>query len=96
MIPLALLFIWQLIKFIMLIANSKKDKEIEAVTLTLEEEKQKAIEEEVDIDSETEIIETHRTRMRVRDTDAGRAIQQQVEELRQLLAAYRAGLIKER
>lgn len=55
----------------------------------------KAISEEVDIDSETEIIETHRSRMRVRDTDEGKAIQQQIEELRELLSAYRTGLIKE-
>lgn len=56
---------------------------------------QKAIAEAADIESETEIIETHPVRLRVKDTDEGRAIQQQVDELRQLLAAYRAGLIKE-
>ncbi len=44
-LPLALLFIWQIYKFIMLLAENKKDKEIEAVTLNLEAEKQKAIEE---------------------------------------------------
>lgn len=40
-IPLALLFIWQLYKFIMLLAESRKEKEIEAVTSSLEEEKKK-------------------------------------------------------
>lgn len=44
-LPLALLFIWQLYKFIMLLAENKKDKAIEAVTSSLEEEKEKAIEE---------------------------------------------------
>ena len=59
------------------------------------ESMQKAVLEESDIDSETEIIESHPVRMRVKDTDDGRAIQQQIDELRTLLAAYRAGLIKE-
>lgn len=44
-LPLALLFIWQIYKFIMLLAENKKDKAIEAVTSSLEEEKEKAIEE---------------------------------------------------
>ncbi|KYZ75775.1 fructose 1,6-bisphosphatase [Anaerosporomusa subterranea] len=59
------------------------------------ESMQKAISEELDIDSETEIIESHPTRMRVKDTDDGREIQRQIDELRELLGAYRAGLIKE-
>jgi len=44
-IPLALLFIWQLYKFIMLLADNKKQKAVDAVTSNLEEEKQKAVEE---------------------------------------------------
>ncbi|MDU4961262.1 MAG: fructose-1,6-bisphosphatase [Sporomusaceae bacterium] len=56
---------------------------------------QKAIAEEMDIDSETEIIETHPVRMRVGDTDDGKQIQCQIDDLKQLLAAYREGLIKE-
>lgn len=59
------------------------------------ESAQKAIEEELDIDSKTEILETNYKRIRVRDTDRGRTIQQQIEELDLLLKAYRAGLIKE-
>ena len=35
-------------------------------------------------------------RIRVRDTDLGRNIQRQIDELRALLDAYRGGLIKER
>ena len=59
------------------------------------ESAQKAIEEELDIDSKTEILETNYKRIRVSDTDRGRTIQQQIEELDLLLKAYRAGLIKE-
>lgn len=35
-------------------------------------------------------------RMRVRDTDKGRELQSQIDELMELLYAYRRGLIKER
>jgi fructose-1,6-bisphosphatase-3 len=56
---------------------------------------QKAIEEEQDIHSRSEIVETTKTRIRVKDTDLGREMQQQINELQQLLHAYRVGLIKE-
>jgi fructose-1,6-bisphosphatase-3 len=56
---------------------------------------QKAIEEELDIHSKTEIVETNYTRIRVKDTDLGREMQQQIHDLQQLLHAYRIGLIKE-
>jgi fructose-1,6-bisphosphatase III len=56
---------------------------------------QKAIEEEQDIHSKTEVVETHPTRLRVKDTDLGREMQQQIHDLQQLLHAYRVGLIKE-
>ena len=59
------------------------------------ESTQKAIEEERDIHSKTEIVETKNTRIRVKDTDLGREMQQQIKELQQLLHAYRVGLIKE-
>lgn len=59
------------------------------------ESARKAVEEEIDIDSETEIIESHPIRMRVKDTDHGRAIQEHVEALEDLIYAYREGLIKE-
>lgn len=59
------------------------------------ESTQKAVSEELDIDTETEIIYTHPFRMRVRDTDRGRLIQEQIDELHALLNAYREGLIKE-
>jgi fructose-1,6-bisphosphatase-3 len=59
------------------------------------ESTQKAIEAELDIDSDTEILETKQTRLRVKDTDEGREIQEQVANLQLLLKAYRSGLIKE-
>jgi fructose-1,6-bisphosphatase-3 len=59
------------------------------------ESTQKAVSEEIDIDTETEIIHSHPLRMRVRDTDRGREIQGQIDELQALLHAYREGLIKE-
>lgn len=60
------------------------------------ESQQEAIEKEVDIDSDTRILETQQTRLRVRDTDEGRKIQQKIEALQELLNAYRAGTIKEK
>lgn len=59
------------------------------------ESTQKAVSEELDIDSEMEVIHSHSYRMRVRDTDRGREIQSQIDELQALLHAYREGLIKE-
>ncbi len=55
----------------------------------------KAVSEELDIDTETEIIHTYPRRMRVRDTDRGLVIQELIDELKDLLHAYREGLIKE-
>ena len=59
------------------------------------ESTQKAVSEEVDIDSETEIIHTHPHRLRVKDTDRGTEIQNQIDDLQALLHAYREGVIKE-
>jgi len=59
------------------------------------ESTQKAVSEELDMDTETEIIHGHPDRMRVRDTDRGREIQEHIDELQALLHAYREGLIKE-
>ena len=56
---------------------------------------QKAISEGIDIESETEIIETHPVRMKIKDTDEGKAIQEQIEDLKRLVSAYKTGLIKE-
>jgi len=55
----------------------------------------KAVAEERDMDSVTEIIETHPVRLRVRHTDQGKQIQHRIDQLQNLLEAYRAGLLKE-
>ena len=54
-----------------------------------------AIVNERDIHSSNKFIEQFPVRLRVRDTDHGREVQQKIEDLRELLAAYRAGTIKE-
>ncbi len=59
------------------------------------ESTQRAVSEELDIHSETEIIHNYPIRMRIRDTDHGRILQEKIEELEELLHAYREGLIKE-
>ena len=48
-----------------------------------------------DIKSSTQIVEMMGRRIRVRDTDRGRQIQEQIKELRSLLYAYRHSIIKE-
>lgn len=54
---------------------------------------QDAVRNGSDIVSTTEIVELSEHRMRVRDTDKGRQIQGQINELMELLYAYRQGLI---
>lgn len=49
-----------------------------------------------DIVSTTQIVEMNSDHLRVRDTDIGRELQQQIDELELLLYAYRNGIIKER
>lgn len=49
-----------------------------------------------DIVSTVEIVELNSNRVCVRDTDIGRDLQGQIDELRMLLAAYRKGIIKEK
>jgi fructose-1,6-bisphosphatase-3 len=60
------------------------------------ESTQKAIEEELDASPQSETLEICPVRKRVKDTELGREIQQQIHELNALLDAYRAGSIKER
>jgi fructose-1,6-bisphosphatase-3 len=57
---------------------------------------QKAIEEGQDIKSTTQIVELSSQRLMVKDTDKGRELIKQIEDLKKLLAAYRIGMIKER
>lgn len=49
-----------------------------------------------DIKSTTQIVEMSTHRMLVADTDKGEDLQQQIKELKDLLYAYRHGIIKER
>ncbi|TVQ66251.1 MAG: fructose-1,6-bisphosphatase [Balneolaceae bacterium] len=57
---------------------------------------QKAVEQEIDIHSEMRVVEHNRRRIRVKDTDSGKMLQQKIDELQELLQAYRSGLIKEK
>lgn len=60
------------------------------------ESKQKAIAESLDIHSRSEILESSLKRIRIRDTHTGQLTQERVNNLLQLLKAYRSGMIKER
>jgi fructose-1,6-bisphosphatase-3 len=59
------------------------------------ESTQKAIENEEDIHSTTKILEQTTEPIRVKDLDSGRYIQSRIDDLKQLLKAYRTGLINE-
>ena len=54
-----------------------------------------AILRQTDIKSSTQIVEMSGKRIRVKDTDKGRQLQTQIDELRQLLYAYRHGILKD-
>ena len=49
-----------------------------------------------DIISSTQLVELSKQRVMVRDTDKGKELQQQIDDLLLLLKAYRKGIIKER
>ena len=55
----------------------------------------RAIGNNVHMQTHTEILERNQVRIRVKDTDEGREIQRKIDNLRELLGAYRTGLIKE-
>lgn len=59
------------------------------------ESSEKAIREGLDIISNTVLNEYKAKRLKVRDTDKGHELVEQVSDLNKLLAAYRRGLIKE-
>lgn len=59
------------------------------------ESRQKAIEEEIDILSSTTIVEKAKSRQFISDTDIGTLLKNQINDLTQLLHAYRSGFIKE-
>ncbi|MEG0803573.1 MAG: fructose-1,6-bisphosphatase [Pygmaiobacter sp.] len=56
---------------------------------------QKAISENRDILSTVAIFETNQNRTLIADTDEGKIYRRQIDDLKRLLAAYRAGSIKE-
>ncbi len=60
------------------------------------ETKQIAIEQEKDILSTITIVEKTKSRQRVRETDIGAELQSQIDDLVQLMEAYRNGTIKEK
>ena len=57
---------------------------------------QKAIKEGIDIISTSFILEFSSQRMMVRDTDIGKELITQIQDLKKLLVAYRNGYIKEK
>lgn len=57
---------------------------------------EEAVSTAADILGTTQIVELSNHRQRVRDTDKGRELQGQIDELTRLLYAYRHGMIKER
>ena len=59
------------------------------------ESRQKAIEEEMDILSSRTIVEKAKSRQYISDTDIGLRLKGQINDLTQLLKAYRSGFIKE-
>ena len=57
--------------------------------------KQRALQSNADIDNESDIIERMETRLKVADTDEGKELQSRVDELIDLLDAYRSGAVTE-
>ncbi len=60
------------------------------------ESKQKAIEEELDVQYKIVVKEKDIERKRVKDTDIGEKLKDEIEDLKILLEAYRLGIIKEK
>lgn len=60
------------------------------------ESKSKAIEDGLDIISQTILKENIATRKRVADTDIGKKLKEEIKDLKDLLVAYREGVLKEK
>lgn len=58
------------------------------------ESREQAVDIGIDVISETKVVEFAEHRQLVRDTDKGRELQSQIDDLYQLLAAYRSGQIR--
>ncbi|WP_289825807.1 fructose-1,6-bisphosphatase [uncultured Duncaniella sp.] len=76
-----------------LIYHSSNFELVEHEPFSSEEE---AIRNGTDIVRSTKMVEQTSQRIRVRDTDKGKILQSQIDELSQLLYAFRHGIIKER
>lgn len=76
-----------------LIYHSSNFELVEHEPFTSEEE---AIKNGTDIVRSTKMVEQTSQRIRVRDTDKGKILQSQIDELGELLYAFRHGIIKER
>ena len=59
------------------------------------ESAEKAVRENIDIVSRKNILETEDHRILVEDTDEGEVLRERVHDLKQLVAAYQLGWIKE-
>ncbi len=59
------------------------------------ESKERVLAETAAMKTETEVLESNQTRIRIKDIDEGREIQQRINYLQDLLSAYRTGIIKE-
>ena len=57
--------------------------------------KQRALQSNADIDNESDIFERMENRLKVADTDEGKELQERVDDLRDLLDAYRSGAVTE-
>ena len=57
--------------------------------------RKRAIAENFDISSSTDVFEPLETRRKIRETDTGRELQRQVDDLMLLLDAYRDGVVAE-
>ena len=57
--------------------------------------KQYALQSNADIDNESDIFERMEVRLKVADTDEGKELQSRVDDLRDLLDAYRSGAVTE-
>lgn len=60
------------------------------------ESAEKAVKEGIDIISTTSVVEFVSNRMLVRDTDNGKILRGQIEDLKELLEAYRGGLVRQK
>lgn len=69
---------------------------IRIISLAPFESREKAIKEGIDILSYEVLFDKSKKVIRVKDTDIGKELQKQINELKKLLIAYRTGLIKQK